>query len=215
MSADAPWFKCYPSDFLHGVLELSIEEIGVYTIVLMRMYDEGGPIEDDARRIARRCNLGVAKTKRVLDNLCAGLNPKLQRIDGYLSNERVQKEIDFRAKIQKSASENSLKRWEKNKEKSNKNNGNSMRPHSARINSASKNACETDANKKLDNRKRENSEFEGKVWRVKNGISEGNGLRPTQAELHLMVSTNQVTDEQADRFGYVPPLGDVEVQGSG
>lgn len=64
-----PWFKCYPSDFLNGVSELSPNEIAVYTICLMRMYDEGGPITFDPERIARRCNMRPTSCRQALDSL--------------------------------------------------------------------------------------------------------------------------------------------------
>lgn len=76
------WFKCYPSDFLNAVAGLTPNEIAVYTICVMRMWDEDGPIADDVARIARRCNMRPTSCERALTELAAVDN--LTRKNGYL-----------------------------------------------------------------------------------------------------------------------------------
>lgn len=78
-----PWFKCFPADFLNGVADLAPNELAVYTICLMRMYDEGGDIPDDAERIAKRCNMRPTTCQKAIDALVA-LN-MLARIGSNLS----------------------------------------------------------------------------------------------------------------------------------
>lgn len=113
-----PWFKCFPSDFLNGVLDLTPDELAVYTVCIMRMYDEGKPIPDDAERIARRVNMRMTTCKKVLNSLCdAG---KLTRRDGVLTNIRVEKENKSRQELSQKSATNARARWEKSPEKSTK-----------------------------------------------------------------------------------------------
>lgn len=58
------------AEFLDGIGTLSPEEIGVYWVVCLMIYDAGGPIDDDAAAIARRMGKGNARgTRRVLEQL--------------------------------------------------------------------------------------------------------------------------------------------------
>ena len=79
-----PWFKCFPSDFLNGVSEMTPHELAVYTICLMRMYDEDGAIADEPARIARRCNMRLPTCIKSVDSLSG--RGKLTIIDGTLIN---------------------------------------------------------------------------------------------------------------------------------
>ena len=85
MSGNSPYFKCYPSDFLNGVADLSPAEIAVYTIVLMLLYDEGGRIPYEPKKIARRCNMRLPVCDRAINVLVQ--DGKLQ-----LSDERDRKD---------------------------------------------------------------------------------------------------------------------------
>lgn len=125
---DTPWFKCYPSDFLNGVSELTPNELAVYTVVLMRMYDEGGPITDDPDRIARRCNMRPTTCKKAIEALIG--YGKLIRDEGQLYNFRARNEIKSRQKVSEKSAENARARWKKEAEKANENNDPPVRPHS-------------------------------------------------------------------------------------
>lgn len=166
-----PWFKCYPVDFLNGVADLSPNEIAVYTVVLMRMYDEDGPVVDDTARIAHRCNMRIPTCKKAIDSLCAA--DKFAREDGLLVNGKAQEVIENRRGTRAKQQRNAQARWKKEREKNNENNEGAMPPH-----------CQTDANsmptrsKKLDTRKKEGRKsaqsappdskyaFEGKTVRL-------------------------------------------------
>lgn len=125
-----PWFKCFPSDFLNGVSELGPHEIAVYTIILMRMYDEGGPVPDDPVRIARRCNMRLPACQKAIDSLCA--DGKLVRQDGMLINERAQDEIEQRHERNSKQARNAQARWQKEPEINNKNNKGTVPPQCQR-----------------------------------------------------------------------------------
>ena len=77
-----PWVKWYSADFLNGIADMDPNQIAVYSVVLNRIYDNEGPIDDDVERIARRCNMRPTSCKKALDTLVeAG---KLIRRDGVL-----------------------------------------------------------------------------------------------------------------------------------
>lgn len=126
--SDAPFFKCYPSDFLTGIAEMSPNEIAVYTVCIMRMYDEGGEIECDVERIARRCNMRPSAAKRAIDALLK--TEKLRLTNGVLWKKRVKKEIESRQKVSKKSADAANARWKKVSEKPNENNAGPMQTHS-------------------------------------------------------------------------------------
>ena len=53
-----PYFDFYPTDFMHGVRGLSAQEIGVYIMVLCRIYEENGPVEFHVARLATTAACG-------------------------------------------------------------------------------------------------------------------------------------------------------------
>lgn len=118
----ASWVKWYPGDFLHGVSEMSAEEIGVYTVVLCLIYDREGPVAYDPERIGRRVGMRPTTAKKVLDALIS--IEKLTLENGHLTNARAEKELENRAKVGEKSSASANARWEKERAKSNKNNGN-------------------------------------------------------------------------------------------
>lgn len=119
-----PWFKCFPSDFLNGVSTLSPHEGWVYAIILMRIYDEDGPIPDKPEQIARRCNMRLYQCKKAIDTLVD--EGKLIRENGYLANDRANKVLVERHELAKKSSRAAAARWEKAKKKPNKINGTPM-----------------------------------------------------------------------------------------
>lgn len=86
-----PWYKHYPSDFLAGIGGMQADEIAAYTVCLNLIYDRGGPIRDDARRIAGLCGMSVRRWNVVRENLIR--MGKLVRRDDFLSNPRAEKEL--------------------------------------------------------------------------------------------------------------------------
>jgi len=90
-----PYFNFYPADFMNGVRGLTAQEVGVYTMILCRIYEESGPVEYHVRRLATYCGMREATFSAVVEKL-VDLD-KLQLVDGMLSNRRAEGEIQKRA----------------------------------------------------------------------------------------------------------------------
>lgn len=90
-----PYFNFYPSDFMNGVRGLTAQEVGVYTMLLCRIYEESGPVEYHVRRLATYCGMREATFAAVVDKL-VDLD-KIQLVDGRLTNRRADGEIAKRA----------------------------------------------------------------------------------------------------------------------
>ena len=156
-----PWFKCYPSDFLNGVAHLTPNEVALYTIALMEIYDSDGPIPDRIEWLARRCNMRPTTCEKALNGLIdAG---KLTRENGFLMNDRCKKSIKSRQKVGEKSKENITQRWNKSQQKHNKNNGGDLFPYEN---------PDTDAiptrSQSLDTRKKERKYSVGflKLWEI-------------------------------------------------
>lgn len=124
----SPFFKCYPSDFLNGISDMSPNQITVYTVVIMRLYDEDGAIEDSPRKIARRCNMRLPACEKALNQLVE--DGKLVRSGGKLLHERVTEEIAKRHERNTKQTRNAHKRWHEGDENPNKNNDGTENRHS-------------------------------------------------------------------------------------
>lgn len=110
-------FDCYPSDFLNGLIGMSADEIAIYTIVIMLIYDRGAPIayEGRERELQARAGLSRNRLKKAVDNLVE--IGKLSLVSGALTNARAELEIQkFREKISKNR-ENSQKGGDSTKQK--------------------------------------------------------------------------------------------------
>lgn len=90
-----PYFKFYPSDFMHGVRGLSAQEVGVYTMLLCRIYEEDGPVECHIVRLSTYCGMRENTFKQVLDKLI--VLGKLTLKNGMISNARSEAEISSRS----------------------------------------------------------------------------------------------------------------------
>ena len=90
-----PYFKFYPADFMGGVRGMTAQEVGVYTMLLCRMYEEDGPIGDDAFRLSTYCGMREKTFIATLEKLVR--LGKIERYDGLLSNDRASREISSRS----------------------------------------------------------------------------------------------------------------------
>jgi len=52
-----PWFKCYPEKLLGALIGMSHDAIILYLIILLRIYEVGGPISDTPKALAHRCRM--------------------------------------------------------------------------------------------------------------------------------------------------------------
>lgn len=94
-----PWFKFYPSDWLQGTRELSIEETGLYISLVAQMYDRGGAIEEDHKTLARLFGGNSRSIKRLLNALVE--RGKIIRLNGKISQEKVEKVLSEREGLPK------------------------------------------------------------------------------------------------------------------
>ena len=113
--SDTPWFKFYASDWLAGTRGLSPAETGVYVTLLAMIYENGGPIERDDRRLARLCNCATGGFTKVIAALIE--QRKIIEIDGRLTNERAEKEIGIRSDRSEKARDSAANRWRKHEGK--------------------------------------------------------------------------------------------------
>jgi hypothetical protein len=67
MSADAPWFRCFPSELLNEVGGMTPDAGLVYLVVLLRIFDADGPVADDAGVIARRTGLSAKRSAAAIE----------------------------------------------------------------------------------------------------------------------------------------------------
>lgn len=85
------WYKRCGADFIHGTMNLSLEEKGAYSLCLDLIYDRGGPIPDDARWLSGVCGVSMRKWNSLRQSLInAG---KLTAENGFLTNSRAALEI--------------------------------------------------------------------------------------------------------------------------
>lgn len=91
-----PYFDFYPADFMHGVRGLSAQEVGVYTMMLCRIYEDNGPVEFHVKRLATYCGMREATFSKTVETLIE--LGKLELADGKIFNRRAESEISNRAK---------------------------------------------------------------------------------------------------------------------
>lgn len=92
-----PWYKRDPEAFLVGVERMTLEEVGAYALLIDHMYLRGGPLRDSPTFLAGLLGVDV----RVWHRLRAALmrKAKLVETDGYLSNARVEVELEAQAEM--------------------------------------------------------------------------------------------------------------------
>jgi uncharacterized protein YdaU (DUF1376 family) len=100
----------YPSDWLAGVAGMTPAQIGVYITVLMLIYDAGGPIFFDKRRLARRMCCPQNTFTTIIEDLIA--DGKVTLNDGFLSNARAEIELKKLGQKRLLASESAKTRWQ-------------------------------------------------------------------------------------------------------
>jgi uncharacterized protein YdaU (DUF1376 family) len=94
-SKHIPYFRFYPADFMGGVRGLSAQEVGVYTMLLCRMYEENGPIEYHVLRLATYCGMREKTFQAVAEKLIA--LGKIELDGGMIFNDRAAREISNRS----------------------------------------------------------------------------------------------------------------------
>lgn len=84
MTKRLPWFPCYPTNLLGALSSLPADEQLIYVVILLRIYEAGGPCPDPVDALARRTHISVKRASFAVDALLkAG---KITRMEGGLMN---------------------------------------------------------------------------------------------------------------------------------
>jgi len=95
MARRNPYFKFYPADFMGGIRGLTAQEVGLYIMLLCRMYEDDGAIENNPFKLATYCGMREVAFSKTLSKLIR--LGKIKDDGGLLSNDRMQFEISDRA----------------------------------------------------------------------------------------------------------------------
>ena len=95
MKRHIPYFSFYPADFMNGVRGMSAQEVGVYTMLLCRIYEENGPVEYHVLRLATYCGMRPPTFENVVARL-VDLG-KISDREGMLNNARAEAETAKRS----------------------------------------------------------------------------------------------------------------------
>lgn len=109
-----PYFNFYPTDFMRGVRGLTAQEVGIYTMLLCRMYEENGPVDLHDERLAAYCGCRTSTLVKALSRLCD--LGKIVLVGKQIFNERAAIEIDKRNHVVKSNSTAGVLSAEKRKQ---------------------------------------------------------------------------------------------------
>lgn len=92
MSGPFPWFRCRPAPLLAEIAGMEADEAHVYLVLLLQIFETGGPVIETSRSLSRRTGLRENKVVAAVEALfTAG---KLERLaDGRLDSASTHDEI--------------------------------------------------------------------------------------------------------------------------
>lgn len=93
-----PWFKCEPTALLGALVEMDASEGYLYTIILLRIYETGGPIQDDRRALSNRSKIRIDLVNRALNSLAE--KGKITVENGKIDCEYTKKRLVEREHVQ-------------------------------------------------------------------------------------------------------------------
>jgi hypothetical protein len=64
-----PWFRCHASELLGDLGAMDPDSICIYMVLLLRIFENDGPVSDDARVLSRRTSLSVKRVVAALESL--------------------------------------------------------------------------------------------------------------------------------------------------
>jgi hypothetical protein len=114
-----PWFECHPEKLLNALAGLASDEGYLYVIVLLRIYEIGGPCPDTVQALANRTHMTARRVERALASLVD--IEKLTRTEAGLVNGFAARVLSKQQVVRKRRSQGAKtaaeKRWGKDKEK--------------------------------------------------------------------------------------------------
>lgn len=105
----SPYIKLYTSDFLNGVIDLSVEEIGVYAVIIALIGDRGSPLELDYQWLGRRAGTSTRGAKAIVKSLAA--KGKVEIRGNMLGQRRAIEEVAKRDQISSQNQQSAFARW--------------------------------------------------------------------------------------------------------
>ena len=119
-----PWFPFYPSDWLNGTAGMPIDEIGVYIQITALLYDNENALELDRiehpitgklegysyHSLAHRLRMRSDRVERIVASLVK--RKKLSIQAGFITSNRVAREMLKREQKSNKSREAAQRRWE-------------------------------------------------------------------------------------------------------
>lgn len=93
-----PYVRFYFSDWMAGTRGMKAHEIGVYISLLGLMYEACEPLKRDEKLLAGQCGISLPRFRVVLNDLISRGKVTVTS-EGFLWNERVEKEFEWRSKL--------------------------------------------------------------------------------------------------------------------
>lgn len=87
--SERPFMQLYVSDFVGDTLHLSSEQVGVYLLLLMAMWNADGSLPDDDAKLARVARLSLKKWRAARPELMEFFTVA----DGHVTHGRLTKEL--------------------------------------------------------------------------------------------------------------------------
>ena len=126
MSEDVlPWFPCRASKLIGALVALPHDEQVVYNMVLLRIYEKGGPVDESVTALARRTDTPKRRIETALDSLIR--KGKIERLENGLLDSKSTHETLHEISAKKVLTKRAAKtRWEKPQQKQQKSDADAM-----------------------------------------------------------------------------------------
>lgn len=114
-----PWFPCYPTKLLGALAGMKPTEGYVYVIILLRIYESGGPCRDSLDALATRTHYNKRVVSEALDALfkAGRLRRETDGIHNPIAAGILADRKAFRAERVQAGRKGAERRWEKDKGK--------------------------------------------------------------------------------------------------
>jgi len=127
-----PWFPCYASKLLGALAGMKADQKLVYQIVLLRIYEVGGPCSDPLDAIVQRVGLNKRRVSEALDYLfkVGKFERKPDGIINPFADQIIRDQTVLRTELSRAGQEGAKRRWKKHE--TNQHNGHGL-PHTEAI----------------------------------------------------------------------------------